>query len=151
MDKWCRAPGCSSHTHPASLFQAARGGWGAGERERGREDVYHAVELPASQLVCLSPSLRPETERGRDIGGGSTASFFPSLLSSLPPSLPLLAPIFPSSTLAFIFLVFACPLKAKGLCALYVNACVVWNSQTASGWCIHSACEFPPSASSFRA
>ncbi len=87
---------------------------------------------------CLLPSLSAsapasdqrqrereiEGERARDIGGGSTASFFPSL-----PPLPLFAPVFPSSPLAFIFLVFACPLKAKGLCALCVCVCMcggVW-------------------------
>lgn len=40
----------------AGFFQTAR-------LRVGGEDVYHAVELPASQLVCHSPSLRPETHR----------------------------------------------------------------------------------------
>lgn len=95
MDLWCHAPGCSSHTHPAALIQSA--GWGG-------EDVYHAAELPASQFVCHS--LRPETHWERKAWGREHCIFL---------SIPLFSLVFPSSPLTFIFLVVACPLRAKGL------------------------------------
>lgn len=95
MDLWCHAPGCSSHTHPAALIQSA--GWGG-------EDVYHAAELPASQLVCHS--LRPETHWERKAWGREHCILL---------SIPLFSLVFPSSPLTFIFLVVACPLRAKGL------------------------------------
>lgn len=79
--------------------------------------VYHALELPASQLVCLTPRLRPE----RLGEGGKEYCIFLSFIPSLSTSFFKFPP---SSTLTFIFLVFACPLKAKGLRALYVNVCV---------------------------
>lgn len=70
------------------------------DSELGGEDVYHAAELPASQLVCHS--LRPETqkERGGMGEGGSAASL------SLPPSLALLTfePVSPPPLLLLYFL-----------------------------------------------
>lgn len=126
----CRAPGCSSYARLASLFQPVMGGKARGER------------MFTMLWSCLLPSLSASTpasdQRHRDIGGGLAASFF--FLCSLP----LFAPIFPSSTHKSVFLVFACPLKAKGLCALCM--CVWLHLAGASGSSIFSPCEFPPSA-----
>lgn len=105
------------------------------DSELGGEDVYHAVELPASQLVCHS--LRPETQKERGGMGEGALHLFPSI----PPSLALLTfePVFPSSPLAFIFLVFACPLRAKGLLRS------VWMCVNAAGyiWLLHQTLDFP--------
>lgn len=130
---WCRAPGCSSHTHPVSFFLFR---WGMGGR---------GVRMFTMLWNCLLPSLSAsapdsdQRQKEKDIGvcvcvcGGGMVDGA-SHLSSFPPSVSF-RQFLPSSTLTFIFLVFACPLKAKGLCALYVNVCV-WGSQTASGCCI---------------
>lgn len=127
-------PLAAVHTLTLPLFFRQQEGDGGRERERGREDVYHAVELPASQLVCLSPSLRPETERGRDIGGGSTASFFPSLLSSLPPSFSADFPFLHSC-----FYISCLRLPSKGQRALRsVCKCLCGVKQPDCIWLVHS-------------
>lgn len=125
-------------THsPCLSFSGSKRGVGGG-RAREREDVYHAVELPASQLVCLSPSLRPETERGRDIGGGSTASFFPSLLSSLPPSFCANFPFLHSC-----FYISCLRLPSKGQRALRsVCKCLCGVKQPDCIWLVHQAVAF---------
>lgn len=124
-DLRCRAPGCSSHTRPAALIQTAS--WG--------ERMFTMLRS------CLLPSLsatasdQRHKKRGDLWGRECCISFHPSLPLSL--ALLTFEPVFPSSPRAFIFLVFACPLRAKGLsCSAFLCVCVCACAQAISGWCI---------------
>lgn len=93
------------------------------DSELGGEDVYHAVELPASQLVCHS--LRPETQKEREVWGRECCISFHPSLPPLPPHFWASFPLLPSC-----FYISCLRLPSKGQRAFVFSVCV----QATSGW-----------------
>lgn len=93
------------------------------DSELGGEDVYHAAELPASQLVCHS--LRPETQKERGGMGEGVQHLFPSL-PPLPSSLLSQFPLLPS---CFYISCLRLPSKGQRAFAFCVCVCVRGGSR----------------------